>query len=270
MGAAEGWYDDGSGRQRWWDGAQWTDSFAGEGAAPAASKSGGVGGFLQNRIMSVVDQTKTAARNVVAEQHANLTSARSAISSASGFGVNDRAAVADASPLYETTSHIDGKNAKVRLWPDRLEWERARGISAGKITAGIMTGGASLLATGVKGGKDAYDMVLLKNVSNVANRKDGLLYHLVEVQTATGAAVNTVSFRVGRDEAARFRQAILNAMQALSAQASAPVVIQQATPSQAPVESGPAEQIAKLAALHDQGVLTDEEFAAAKEKVLGI
>ncbi|WP_439593782.1 DUF2510 domain-containing protein [Microbacterium sp.] len=22
-----GWYDDGSGRQRWWDGQQWTDSF---------------------------------------------------------------------------------------------------------------------------------------------------------------------------------------------------------------------------------------------------
>ncbi|WP_292904285.1 DUF2510 domain-containing protein, partial [Microbacterium sp.] len=23
-----GWYDDGSGRQRWWDGERWTDDFA--------------------------------------------------------------------------------------------------------------------------------------------------------------------------------------------------------------------------------------------------
>ncbi|TFB15424.1 DUF2510 domain-containing protein [Microbacterium sp. 3H14] len=29
-----GWYDDGSGRQRWWDGQQWTEHFAPEAAAP--------------------------------------------------------------------------------------------------------------------------------------------------------------------------------------------------------------------------------------------
>lgn len=42
--APAGWYDDGSGRQRWWDGAQWTDHFAdqqssvaGSATAPASS-----------------------------------------------------------------------------------------------------------------------------------------------------------------------------------------------------------------------------------------
>jgi hypothetical protein len=35
-----GWYDDGSGRDRWWDGSAWTEQFrdaAGSAAAPAAA-----------------------------------------------------------------------------------------------------------------------------------------------------------------------------------------------------------------------------------------
>ena len=35
------------------------------------------------------------------------------------------------------------------------------------------------------------------------------------------------------------------------------------------VGSGPSEELAKLAALRDQGVLTEEEFAAQKAKLLG-
>lgn len=36
MSMPAGWYDDGSGRQRWWDGARWTDDFAPvQGAVPA-------------------------------------------------------------------------------------------------------------------------------------------------------------------------------------------------------------------------------------------
>lgn len=37
---AAGWYDDGSGRQRWWDGSAWTDQFAEEQpAAPERSSA---------------------------------------------------------------------------------------------------------------------------------------------------------------------------------------------------------------------------------------
>lgn len=34
MTTPAGWYDDGSGRQRWWDGQQWTENFAPETGAP--------------------------------------------------------------------------------------------------------------------------------------------------------------------------------------------------------------------------------------------
>ncbi|MEV8252026.1 DUF2510 domain-containing protein [Microbacterium sp. NPDC076768] len=36
MTTPAGWYDDGSGRQRWWDGQQWTEHFAPASATPAA------------------------------------------------------------------------------------------------------------------------------------------------------------------------------------------------------------------------------------------
>jgi hypothetical protein len=44
----------------------------------------------------------------------------------------------------------------------------------------------------------------------------------------------------------------------------------QAAPPPAPQEEDEAAQLQNLAQLHSQGVLTDEEFAAAKAKILGI
>jgi hypothetical protein len=43
-----------------------------------------------------------------------------------------------------------------------------------------------------------------------------------------------------------------------------------APPPAAPAEDDQATQLQNLAQLHQQGVLTDEEFAAAKAKLLGI
>jgi membrane protease subunit (stomatin/prohibitin family) len=41
-------------------------------------------------------------------------------------------------------------------------------------------------------------------------------------------------------------------------------------PPPAPAEDDTIEQLKKYKELHDAGVLTDEEFAAAKQKVLGV
>jgi Short C-terminal domain len=41
-------------------------------------------------------------------------------------------------------------------------------------------------------------------------------------------------------------------------------------PAYAPPAADPADEIEHLAQLHTSGVLTDEEFAAAKSKILGI
>jgi membrane protease subunit (stomatin/prohibitin family) len=44
---------------------------------------------------------------------------------------------------------------------------------------------------------------------------------------------------------------------------------QQAAPAPAPTDSGVYEELEKLGKLHEEGILTDEEFAAQKAKILG-
>lgn len=196
--------------------------------------------------------------------------------SPTAVAVPQSAEISGPRPIFEVVSHIEGKNANVRLWSDRLEWERGRGISAGKLTAAAFTGGASLLVTGVKGGKDAFDMIWLKQVTSVSNRKDGLLYHLVEVQASAGAAVNTVGFRVSREHAANFRAAILDAVQALEVANRTSLTVNvenNVSPPAAPATLMPAPpdlhaQLQQLASLRDAGILTEEEFAAKKTDLL--
>lgn len=215
--------------------------------------------------MGLMDDMKAAASQAMSQVKADVGAARAA-DQPEAYVPTDR-------PIMEIVSHIEGKNAKVRLYPDRLEWERPRGLSAGKLTAGVLTGGASLLVTGVKGGGDEVDMVWLKHVTNVGSRKDGLLYYAVDVQASSGAAINTVSFRVNRDEAAQFRAAIMNAVAALEAQASQPTQVFVQAPVTAPTQPTPTSpdamaQLRQLGELRDAGILTDAEFETKKADIL--
>ncbi|MDD2858845.1 MAG: SHOCT domain-containing protein [Candidatus Nanopelagicales bacterium] len=80
-------------------------------------------------------------------------------------------------------------------------------------------------------------------------------------RTAVVAGTATaVSGRVAHRQASKYEA---QAQQAQAQQAPA------AAPAEAP-QDDQMEQLQKLAQLHSQGVLTDEEFAAAKAKALGI
>jgi hypothetical protein len=83
---------------------------------------------------------------------------------------------------------------------------------------------------------------------------------LVRMAARTAVVAGTataVSGRVQRRQAARY-----DAQDAQQYEQEA----QQAPPA----EEDASAQLQKLATLHSQGVLTDEEFAAAKAKILGI
>ncbi len=85
---------------------------------------------------------------------------------------------------------------------------------------------------------------------------------LVRMAARTAVVAGTataVSGRVQRRQAARYDEQDAQQQQQY----------QQAAPAAAPADD-PNAQLQNLAQLHAQGVLTDEEFAAAKAKILGI
>ena len=87
----------------------------------------------------------------------------------------------------------------------------------------------------------------------------GLLRMAARTAVVAGTAT-AVSGRVQRRQAAKWDEQ--------DAQQYAQAAPEQYAPP--PAEEDATAQLQKLAALHTQGVLTDEEFAAAKAKILGI
>ncbi len=85
----------------------------------------------------------------------------------------------------------------------------------------------------------------------------GLLRMAARTAVVAGTAT-AVSGRVARRQAARYDEP----------QQAAPPPQQYAEP--APAQDEQITKLQDLAALHQQGVLSDEEFAAAKARILGI
>jgi hypothetical protein len=91
----------------------------------------------------------------------------------------------------------------------------------------------------------------------------GLLRMAARTAVVAGTAT-AVSGRVARRQAARYDD------QQYAQQPEQYAPEPQYAPQPPAEEDDSTAQLQKLAALHTQGVLTDEEFAAAKAKILGL
>jgi hypothetical protein len=86
------------------------------------------------------------------------------------------------------------------------------------------------------------------------------------MRVATGAAVAGTAYHMGKkgEQQAQVNQQV----QAAAAQQPAPPPAY--APPTPPAPSGATADLDQLVAFHNSGVLTDEEFSAAKAKLLGI
>jgi hypothetical protein len=93
-------------------------------------------------------------------------------------------------PLHSFTSHISGKNAKVSIYPDRVEWERSGSYTG----AAVKTLGLSVIMPGLRK-KDA-EMIPVRSITSITSKK-GLTNTVVSVIVPG----NTIDFRVSHGEA---------------------------------------------------------------------
>lgn len=179
-------------------------------------------------------------------------------------------------PIMQFKSHIHGKNADVRIYPDRVEWTRKGWLGAGsKAALGFMTMGASLLATGIRRSEDG-EIIPLNAITHIGKRRGKGLNTEVVLTTSGG----DLAMRVYHGDAdliiATIHQIQRDGYTLPSASqmpmAPTPTPVTMAPPASAPTPQ-PArpdltEQLTKLGQLRDAGILTEEEFATKKADLL--
>jgi len=145
-------------------------------------------------------------------------------------------------PLMEFMSHIEGRNAKVAIYDDRIEWGRQR-----------------VTMTGTR--RDT-NMVPVRQIQGVTTHRAGMLYTVVKVATSA----DVIEMRVARAQADQIKAILTRLMLGWGAPAATGP---SAAAPPAPTPMLVADELAKLVQLRDAGALTNEEFAAQKARLLG-
>lgn len=106
-------------------------------------------------------------------------------------------------PVMQFKSHIEGKNADVTIWPDRIEWQQQGKLTMTRLMASPLTGGKVALRKG-----SDTNMIPIRAVQGVATHKGGIGYTNVEVTTGG----DKIAFRVSKDKAEQVKAAISRLM----------------------------------------------------------
>lgn len=105
-------------------------------------------------------------------------------------------------PLMTFTSHIAGRNAVVRLYPDRIEWTRSGRSWVGPLIVALFTVGISLIF--YRGTRGQSEMVFTKAITSVVSKPSGFQTSVLVVVSG-----NTLDFRCSPQEAEEFRGRLL-------------------------------------------------------------
>lgn len=269
MAVEASWLPDPGGAHelRYWDGAAWTEHVSDAGVVsvdapvtgwpePAAKK-----GFRDIKEQWAADMSKlkekqkgfgeikeqwAADRARIKERHQGRLDALKEKRDAAKALVGSRTqpVVADGQqPLLTVSSHDDGRNATVSVFADRVERVKDRAFGS------------------LSKAKQDTEVIPIRAISSVQAKKAGM--RTAVTLFATG---NEIVMRIGHAEAQAFKDLVMKLV--LAGPAPQPAPMAQA-PAAAPAAPDRMAQLKELASLRDSGVLTEDEFAAEKARVLG-
>ena len=253
--APAGYYDDGAGRLRYWNGEAWTDNFQ---ALPSTPESHGDPKAWAAQAKADKKAASAAAKEEKRAQAAKLRAAKEAQKQAELAAFRQRAGNLVKSGSFGGKSVEIYDKGFVRVGfiiTSNTPLEELRSISyrrnsrdkgsGGRALGAIATGGLNLLASGEK--VEAF------------------------LSIATSAKVHQLSSSQAMSWEEKAGMALEAAGQSVidMKRHAAPVpAVSPRNDPPAPTQKSVAEKIRELAALHADGILSDEEFASAKATLL--
>lgn len=239
---AAGWYDDGSGRQRWWDGSTWTDHFAdqqpSQAEKPKAMQQATAAAQGFGKKMSAKHDMSTDADAIWTAVGKPLT----------GIGAGRYKLTAEYLIFEVGTLSSRGQQIRTREIYDvdssQTMAQKARGIGNITLWARRASGDEKVTLADIPNFREGVN--LINQVSDEARHS-----HQLRERTSH----STVSY------AGQVPAHVPHAAQpvGLAPQASS-------APSGADLNA----ELERLANFKAQGILTEEEFTAAKRKLLGL
>ena len=220
-----GWYDDGHGATRWWDGTQWTDHTTPPGTT--ASKVGRSASAFGRSLLSKEDPS--------ADPEAIWSAVGKPVT-----GIGGGRYKLTPEYLHFETGTISTKAQQIRV-------HEIHDVDANQTMTQKARGVGTIVLFARRGGSGYGERVELADIEGF---REGV------------AILNRVSHEARERLRVREQTQTVN----YTGLSSTPT----ASPTGAAQELDLNAELAKLAAFKEQGILDDEEFAAAKRKLLGL
>ncbi|GAA5090794.1 hypothetical protein GCM10025760_16950 [Microbacterium yannicii] len=290
--APAGWYSDGQGNERYWDGSGWTEEVRVLGTSEPVTVGAGEKKGAFSKLGSAVRKAaadRQSAKDEIAREQAEYAAAAGRLITSGVFGTSTieiyehgYVRVAAGTEDFVQPAEIKKTTPFEKLgsikFTESDEEKAAAAPSAPSVLAGtvgtavtsIMSGGKSLM----KGTVPGLAVAGVTHLAGTGARRSILMVVTDKaIHTLSNQYKNSIGIKTsnkGHSDVGRALQSAGNAVLGMSepATTSSTQAVDRVGASQGPTVPSLSDRLRELSSLHREGILSDEEFAESKARVL--